>query len=171
MLTTDSVSEAIIMANSQMGVVIGENQQYVWKRSRKTAQAAFNDIVVGEEDRGAGSIAQCVNAILEKEEINISVSALISQGETPKQILLNTLKDATVLDLTGCTVDEILYYVSNGYPVFAMTGSNDAVLVVGYDANNVVLYDPAVGQTYKRTTADADEMFFNAGNIFFTYQK
>lgn len=106
-----------------------------------------------------------------KEEINISVSALISQGETPKQILLNTLKDATVLDLTGCTVDEILYYVSNGYPVFAMTGSNDAVLVVGYDANNVVLYDPAVGQTYKRTTADADETFFNAGNIFFTYQK
>lgn len=87
------------------------------------------------------------------------VSALISQGETPKQILLNTLKDATVLDLTGCTVDEILYYVSNGYPVFAMTGSSDAVLVVGYDANNVVLYDPAMGQTYKRTTADADEMF------------
>jgi len=170
-LTTDSVSDAIIAANSQMGVVIGENQQYVWKRSRKTAQAAFNDIVVGEEDSGAGSIAQCVNAILEKEEINISVSALISQGETPKQILLNTLKDATVLDLTGCTVDEILYYVSNGYPVFAMTGSNDAVLVVGYDANNVVLYDPAMGQTYKRTTADADEMFFNAGNIFFTYQK
>lgn len=170
-LTTDSVSDAIITANSQMGVVIGENQQYVWKRSRKTAQAAFNDIVVGEEDRGAGSIAQCVNAILEKEGINISVSALISQGETPKQILLNTLKDAVVLDLTGCTVDEILYYVSNGYPVFAMTGSNDAVLVVGYDANNVVLYDPAMGQTYKRTIADADEMFFNAGNIFFTYQK
>ena len=66
MLTTDSVSDAIIAANSQMGVVIGENQQYVWKRSRKTAQAAFNDIVVGEEDSGAGSIAQCVNAILEK---------------------------------------------------------------------------------------------------------
>ena len=43
---------------------------------------------------------------LGKEGINISVSALISQGETPKQILLNTLKDAAVLDLTGCTVDE-----------------------------------------------------------------
>lgn len=69
------------------------------------------------------------------------------------------LKGCSCLDLTGCTVDEILYYVSNGYPVFAMTGSNDAVLVVGYDANNVVLYDPAMGQTYKRTIADADEMF------------
>ena len=170
-LTTDSVSEAIITANSQMGVVINDNQQYVWKRSRKTAQIAFNDITVGEEDSGAGSIAQCVNAILEKEGINISVSALISQGETPKQILINTLKDAAVLDLTGCTVDEILYYVSNGYPVFAMTGSNDAVLVVGYDANNITLYDPTIGTTYKRTITDANEMFFNAGNIFFTYQK
>ena len=71
-----------------------------------------------------------MNAILEKEEINIIVSALISQGETPKQILLNTLKDATVLDLTGCTVDET-GTMSNGYPVFAMTGSNDAVLCGG----------------------------------------
>lgn len=169
--TTDSVSEAIIAANDRMGVVIGENQQYVWKRSRKTARTALNDIVVGEEDRNSGSIAQCVNAMLEKEGINISVDALIGQGETPKQILINTLKDATVLDLTGCTVDEILYYVSNGSPVFAMTGSNEAVLVIGYDANNVVLYDPSTDSAYKRTISDADEIFFNAGSIFFTYQK
>ena len=87
-LTTDSVSEAIIMANSQMGVVIGENQQYVWKRSRKMAQAAFNDIVVGEEDRGAGSIVQCVNAILEKEEINISVSALTPRARHRSRFFL-----------------------------------------------------------------------------------
>ena len=61
--------------------------------------------------------------------------------------------------------------MSNGYPVFAMTGSNDAVLVVGYDANSITLYDPTIGTTYKRTITDANEMFFNAGNIFFTYQK
>ncbi len=170
-LTTDSVSEAIISANDKMGVVIGDNQKYVWKRSRKTASAAFSDIKVGEEDSTGGSIVQCVNAMLEKEGINISVSALVEQGETPKQILVNTLKDATVLDLTGCTVDEILYYVSNGYPVFAMTGTFDAVLVIGYDANNVVLYNPLTGTSYKQAITDADTMFENAGNVFFTYQK
>ena len=170
-LTTDSVSEAIISANDKMGVVIGDNQKYVWKRSRKTASAAFNDIKVGEEDGTGGSIVQCVNAMLEKEGINISVSALVEQGETPKQILINTLKDATVLDLTGCTVDEILYYVSNGYPVFAMTGTSDAVLVIGYDANNVVLFNPVTGTSYKQAITDADTMFANAGNVFFTYQK
>ncbi len=170
-LTTDSVSEAIISANDKMGVVIGDNQKYVWKRSRKTASAAFSDIKVGEEDSTGGSIVQCVNAMLEKEGINISVSALVEQGETPKQILINTLKDAAVLDLTGCTVDEILYYVSNGYPVFAMTGTFDAVLVIGYDANNVVLYNPLTGTSYKQAITDADTMFENAGNVFFTYQK
>lgn len=52
----------------------------MWKRSRKSAQPALSDIAVGAEDAGAGSIAQCINAMLEKEGINISVNALIEGG-------------------------------------------------------------------------------------------
>lgn len=168
-LATDHVTEAVIAANEQMGVVIGDNLQYVWKRSRKATQAEFRDIVVGTEDAEEGSIAQCINAMLEKEGINISVGALIAGGETPKGILNNTMKDADVLDLTGCSVDEILYYVSCGSPVFAMTGSDDAVLVVGYDSNNIVIFDPKVGMSYRKTISEADELFGSAGNVFFTY--
>lgn len=168
-LATDQVTEAVIAANENMGVVLGEDLGYVWKRSRKVAQRAFTDIMVGEEDAGAGSIAQCINAMLEKEGININVGALIAGGETPKSILNNTMKDANVLDLTGCSVDEILYYVSCGSPVFAMTGSSDAVLVVGYDNSNVMIYDPVQKTTYRRTMSDAAELFSNAGNVFFTY--
>ena len=169
LLATDDVTEAVIAANEQMGVVIGDNLGYVWKRSRKATQTPFGDIVVGTEDAEAGSIAQCINAMLEKEGINISVGALIDGGETPKSILNNTMKDVNVLDLTGCSVDEILYYVSCGSPVFAMTGSNNAVLVIGYDSNNIVIFDPAIGTTYRKPLAEADEMFANAGNVFFTY--
>lgn len=169
-LTTDSISEAIIAANEQMGVVIGDNSQYVWKRSRKTYQGALN-VSVSEEDAASGSIAQCVNAMLTKEGNSRNVGALIGQGQTPKQILIDTLTDATVFDLTGCTVDEILYYVSNGSPVFAMVGSNDAVLVTGYDSNNIFWYDPATKTTGKQLLKDADEIFSQAGNVFFTYLK
>ena len=152
-----------------MGVVIGDNLQYVWKRSRKSAQPALPDIAVGAEDAGAGSIAQCINAMLEKEGINISVNALIEGGETPKSILNNTMKDMQVLDLTGCNIEEVLYYVSCGSPVFSMTGSTDAVLIIGYDSNSVVIFDPALGTTYRKTLTEADEMFTAAGNVFFTY--
>lgn len=168
-LATDDVTEAVIAANEQMGVVIGDNLGYVWKRSRKATQTPFGDIVVGTEDVEAGSIAQCINAMLEKEGINISVGALIDGGETPKSILNNTMKEANVLDLTGCSVDEILYYVSCGSPVFAMTGSNDAVLVIGYDSSNIVIFDPAIGTTYRKPLTESNEMFANAGNVFFTY--
>ena len=50
-----------------------------------------------------------------------------------------------------------------------MTGSNDAVLVIGYDASSVAIYDPSTGTFYRRLMAEADEMFANAGNVFFTY--
>lgn len=170
-LATDQVTAAIAAANERMGVVIRDRQQYVWKRSRKAAQTAFGDIAVGNEDEAAGSIAQCINAMLEKEGINVSVSALIAGGETPKNILTNTMKDAQILDLTGCSVEEILYYVSCGSPVFAMTGSSDAVLIIGYDSNNIIIFDPLLGMNYKKALTDADEMFSDAGNVFFSYLK
>ena len=168
--TSDSISDAIIAANEQMGVVVGDDSQYVWKRSRKASQGALS-VSTGEEDAASGSIAQCVNAMLLREGYSTNVSALMTQGQTPKQILIDTLKDASVLDLTGCTIDEILYYVSNGSPVFAMTGSNDAVLIVGYDASSILVYDPVSGTTARQLITEADDLFAKAGNVYFTYMK
>lgn len=168
-LTTNDVTEAVIRANEKMGIVIGDDLRYVWKRSRKASQAALPDISVGAEDENAGSIARCINAMLKKEGININVGTLIEGGETPKSILKSMMKDMQVFDLTGCSVDEILYYVSCGKPVFAMTGSNDAVLVTGYDANNIIIFDAMSGSTYKKSISEADEIFANAGNVFFSY--
>lgn len=171
LLSTDDISEAVLVANEAMGVVVDKDLQYVWKRSRKTSQTAFKGMLVGDEDRNAGSIAQCINAMLEREEINISVNALLEQGETPIEILSNTLRDTKVLDLTGCAIDELLYYISNGAPVFAMTGSEEAALIIGYDASHISIYDPVRGTIYRKNIEDADEMFANAGSIFFTYLK
>ncbi len=171
LVSTDNVADAIKEANSNMGVVIDHNQQYVWKRTRKTIQTAFRGMLVGDEDKNAESIAKCINAMLEREGINISVSALLEQGETPMEILENALRDATVLDLSGCTVDEVLYYISNGSPVFAMENSEDAVLLIGYDSNYVSIYDADLNTTYRKNIEDADEMFARAGSVFFTYKK
>lgn len=168
-LATDKIATAVITANDKYGVVIADNMEYVWKRARKTTQTAFSDIGTGETTSEGGSIAQCINAMLEKAGININVEALITSGETPKSILHNTMKDATVLDLSGCSVDEVLYYVSCGSPVFAMTDSDTAVLIVGYDASNISVYDPELGMTYRKTIDEADEWFGDAGKVFFTY--
>ncbi|MCI8389381.1 MAG: hypothetical protein HFI35_01485 [Roseburia sp.] len=168
-LATDDVTEAVITANGSMGVVIGDHLEYIWKRARKAVQPAFSDITAAETQTGESSIVQCLNAMLEKEDIHINVGALIDEGETPWGVLTNTMRDVRVLDLTGCTVDEVLYYVSCGSPVFAMTGSGDAVLLTGYDSSNVIVFDPNAGASRRIPVDDADELFADAGNIFFTY--
>lgn len=171
LLSTENVSEAIIMANKKMGVVIDHNQQCIWKRSKKTTQSAFKGISVGEEDKKANSIVQCVNAMLGYEGITMNVGELMLQEKTPIDILQNALKDVRVLDLTGCNVEEILYYISNGAPVFAMSSGSNAVLITGYDAKNVSIYDPVYNQTYRKNIEDAQEIFTNAGSVFITYMK
>lgn len=169
LLATDQVTEAVRAANEQMGVVVGEDQKYVWKRSRKAAQTAFQNLTAGEEDKEAGSIVQCMSALLQREGVNIGVGALIAGGETPKSVLTSALKEAQVLDLTGCNVEEVLYYVSCGNPVFAMTGSDSAVLITGYDSNSIYVFDPAVEKTMKKSMSEAEELFAEAGSVFFSY--
>lgn len=167
--STENVAAAVQIANETMGVVLDSDQRYIWKRARKTAQPRLSDIAASTEDASAGSIAQCMNVMLQKEGLNMNVQALLESGETPKSVLRNTLKERTVLDLTGCSTDEILYYVSLGTPVFAMTGNDSAVLVVGYDSTGVLLYEPGTDATVRKTLAEADALFANAGNVFFTY--
>lgn len=167
---TDDLKEAIAVANEAMGVVIGRHQQYIWKRARKSFVSAI-DVRVGEEDADGSSIAQCVSAMLEQESVNISVTALIEQGKMPKEILETTMENATVLDLTGCSLEEALYYVNLGTPVFAMSSDTDAALLTGYDAQNVFLFRPSEGSSGPMSLSDAEEMFGNAGNVFFGYAK
>lgn len=170
-LITDSISEAIFQANEQLGIVVNAKQQYVWMRAHKTTQPAFNGIAPYDTDADANSIVQCVSAMLVRENSGISVKDLVEAGQTPKEVLESTLKDAMVLDLSGCTVEEIIYYVSNGSPVFAMTSADSAVLVVGYSTSNLFYFDPQTGRKESISMDDAAKWFESAGNIFLSYLK
>jgi hypothetical protein len=170
-LATDSISDAILLANSQLGIVVDTRQQYIWMRAHKTNCQAFSNIAPYDTDADADSIVQCVSAMLMREDSGISVEELVEAGQTPKEVLENTLKDAIVLDLTGCTAEEIIYYVSNGSPVFAMTGADSAVLVIGYSSTYLYYYNPESGKKESVNMDDAVEWFADAGNIFFSYLK
>ncbi len=124
-LGTANAAEAVRAADEKMGVVVGEKQQYIWKRSRRALRE--NVIADGTQAQGNSTAAKCLNVILKKEGLNLDAGALLENGETAKQILQEALKESTVLDLSGCGVEQVLYYVSEGNPVFAVRGTGDAV--------------------------------------------
>lgn len=168
-LATDHIADAILCANENLGVVVDNNQQYVWMRARKNMQSAFSGLKVASADRGASSVVRAVSAMLDYCGKGLGVKQLVDNGATPKSVLEDTLTDSVVLDVSGCTVNEILFYVSQGSPVFAMTGSKSAVLVTGYSQTNIYYYDPADSSTKSMSIEAADALFTKAGNLFFTY--
>lgn len=167
---TPSVAEAVTAADSCMGVVIGEEQQYIWRRGKKNSQPVVGDVTIDTSQTGESSAAKCLTAILQTEGISMDVEGLLAQGETPKQILTEALADYKVIDLTGCSVEQVLYYVNLKTPVYAVV-DQDALLVVGYDEHNTILYDPATNSTYKMGLQDSNTMFEGAGNVFLGYIK
>ncbi|MCR4674242.1 MAG: hypothetical protein K5675_04460 [Lachnospiraceae bacterium] len=164
-----NVQKAIIAADEQMGIVVDSNQHYIWKRGKGSTKATISGISVGSSDVGANTSAQCLSAMMVLQGENVEVNELLAQGQTPLSILSSTLKDCTVLDLTGCSLSEVLYYVYLGNPVYARIGENEAYLIVGYDALNITVFDPSSGANKKIGMEDATELFSGQGNVFISY--
>ncbi len=162
-----NLADAIGAANETMGVVIGDDGGYLWKRARSTSVSAISlDTSVMTD---SSTIVNAVSALLATKDISLDVSSLIANGSTPKEIMEGALKDVQFMDLTGCDVEEILYYISCGVPVFAMSGNDTAVVIVGYDSTNLIIYDTALQMTYTQTQEEAQTTFENYGSVFFTY--
>ena len=168
-LATDNLIDAIAMADTEMGIVLDNEPKYIWKRGRKAYQNSISPITIGSSDYEASGSARALSAMLVHEGENVQVHTLLENGETPISILTKTLKDYTILDLTGASLSEVLYYVNNGTPVYAYTGEDTAVLIIGYDASTIIYFDPIKGQNAKMSMTEATDYFASFGNVFVSY--
>lgn len=165
---TDNVSDAINLAYNLAGVAIAENGDYAWARISKPTSFQINGVTIqtpAAEDVNS-KLAVCLSAMLMHNGVNIDTSSQLAAGQTAISILNENIKDKTAMDLSGCTLEQMFYYVCQGEPVLAMTDGSGYVLIVGYDFYNVVLLNPVTGQTYKQGQEEASAMFERAGNKF-----
>lgn len=168
LMSTPSIMGAILCADENMGVVIGPQQKYIWCRGRKTSQPMIGSGLIDTDGISDNSVARCLTYLLKTEEVSIDVEALLVRGETPRQILQEALENRQVIDLSGCSVSQVLYYVNLGTPVFAMVG-DQAVLIIGYDEHNTILYQPMENSARKMGLQDSEAFFAGAGNVFLGY--
>jgi uncharacterized protein YvpB len=94
---------------------------------------------------------------------------MLNDGISVRQILEENLNDIEVLDLTGVSLDAVLYYVDNDIPVLVTLNDGGAMLVIGFNELNVVVMDPKTGTVYKIGMNDATQKFAENGNSFITY--
>ena len=167
----DQIATAIRKANENNAIVVNQKQQYVWQQGRSVYKDPLNGLSVAASDLESGTIVQAISGMIQWEGKTGSVSDMIAQGNSPEDVLVTMLPEYEILNLSGCSVDEMFYYVNNGTPVFALTSQDTAVLLTGYTSSLVYYYDPATHTTQKMATQDANNIFSQAGNVFLAYQK
>ncbi len=165
------VSEAILVANEHLGIVVDQERNYIWKRARLTNRNAFKNLGYNEADAAGDSIVKALSTILMYEGKGLSVTEFVIAGQKPKDILQSTLPESTVLELYGCASDELLYYISKGTPVMAYVENGQAILLTGYSSGQVYFYDPASGITGSMDFEDADTRLALGGQHVIVYLK
>lgn len=169
MLITLSVADAVMAASDHTGVVVDGKAQYIWQQAKSMYKETLSGMRADTTKVGSDEVERALSVILQHEGVTLSVGELLDSGRTAKQILRGALENATVLDLDGCSMDQMFYYVSQGYPVYAMASSHKPVLICGYTRERVTIYDPTINGTKTMSLNDAREMFEGAGDIFLAY--
>lgn len=136
-------AKAVLRADTLGGVVLNRTQQYVWERGNKKTKMQIDTEGIPES---------------------------VLQGTYDIKTLKKSLKKTgTVIDLSGCSLDSVLYEISAQRPVIAKTGADTSVVIVGYDEYNTWLYDPVKKEIYPYGMNDSTDLFQKAGNVFITY--
>lgn len=139
-------AKAILQADAQVGVVLDQKQSYVWERGNRPSSAQIDPASLPDAFR---------NASLNEAELR----GALGEGET-------------LLNLTGCSLDNVLYLVAKGHPVVARLNADGKqnVVIVGYDQfDNTWIYDPATQQTTPMGKEDSTNAFAAQGNLFLSW--
>lgn len=163
-------AEAVKLSYSIYGYVLDDNGQCIWRRGNRVNRNQIMAIKEPSRTEPGESLSACLNAIFRLEGMAQNSEYLL-QGRTALQALEAGLEGYQVLDLTGCSLDAMLYFVNRDVPVLALLEGGEAVLVTGFNETQVVIFEPSSGRLYKRGTRDAAGWLEENGNCFISYVK
>lgn len=164
-----SPAGAVNQAYSISGVVVNDSGECIWLRGNRSTRNQISAIRETGLEEGETSLAVCLDTIFSYEGMVRNSEYLLSRGQSVVEILENNLEDAQILDLTGCSMDAMLYYVNRNIPVLALMKDGEAVLIAGFDEYNTILLEPAIGRLYRMGLNDSTQRFSENGNCFITY--
>lgn len=165
----DNPAAAALTAYSIRGTVTDVMGNEIYKRAETQARNQIMAVEATSTTESKDSLAVCLDTMLKLQGISRNTEYMLNRGDSVYMVLENNLIDSYVLNLTGCTMDMMLYYVNQDIPVLALKDNGQAVLIIGFNEQNVVLMDPSTGTIYKSGMNDSRQMFEEAGNRFLTY--
>ena len=161
--STTNAAKAIQEADNQMGTVMDNSSHIVWERGGKFLSKQIGSISYPSDN--SSSTKSAAQMLLQAAQVTVSTSQL--KGRSIFSMLKGHLERPVAL--TGCTLDEVLYFVSGEKPVIGMIDNGHAVLITEYTTSEVTWMDP-VSKTKKTMSLQrAENLFKRAGYRFVSY--
>lgn len=140
----ENAGDAVRLADEWSGIVTTSKQSYVWEKGYRDL-AYYTDVESCPKEEGQSSMESCL-------------SFMEQYG-------------AQQMDLSGCTLTQILYVVNQGMPVIAVLEGQHAVLVTGYGLDTVTYVDPDSGREQTVSQSEMGRMVAASGNTFIGFVK
>lgn len=138
----DRAGYAVQRASEISGVVISSEQAYVWESGNR--DLSYSTGAAEFQKSGEETSLEACERYMEKY-------------------------DARQIDLTGCTLEQILYVINRGCPMITMIGTDHAVLLTGYTTTDITYIDPDNGQEHTVSQKKMQDMAEAAGSVFIGY--
>ena len=166
-----SPAKAINDAYETAAVVTNAKGETAWIKGNRVTKNQIMAIKENSVTEDKNSLAVCLDTVLQFEGYLSDAATWLKEGQSAFEILQNNMTEYRVMDLSGCTLDAVLYYVNKDIPVLATVENGNAVLVTGFNEFNVVIMEPSTGKLYKKGMKDSTEWFQKNGNHFITYAR
>ena len=164
-------AQAVNAAYADSGLVVDDQGRKIWVRTDRADRNQIMAIKAVSKVDADQSAAVCLDTILKLNGISLNSQYMVGQGKTADDIIGNNVPGITVLDLTGCCLDAVLYYVDKDIPVMAIRNDGTAVLLTGFNSTETVVFDPAAGTLSKVQTDKLSEELDQSGCSYITYVK
>lgn len=165
---SDDSAAAIREADRCVGTVINRFGGIVWERGVKAARSEIKNINPVYTDESHDSVQAALKMVLNYMNIDAETTDFSCTRSTVYDWLGSTIRSVPV-NLSGASLDEVLYYVYKSRPVIGFRKDGSACVLVGYDAVSVTVCDPAKKKNIRYSVKEAVEMFEEGGNLFVSY--
>ena len=164
-----SAADAIRQANENQGLVVSESQKYVWERGNRSLVYDIAGVDLSPYQEG-NTLAAALNRLFAYEGKTVDAAGEMAAGKKPIEILQEQFL-GNVLDLQGCSPEELCYILGKGTPIIAMTDLNNAVLLIGYNDSMITYVKPDTGEKVSVPYEELEALTLASGNTYLGYLK
>lgn len=163
------VGDAIKVAAEKNGDVLSSNQQFIWQWDQTPIYGGFASKIDTIQARNVkDSKNACMAMILQYEGIKAKYTDLVLANESMEVMLQHYLGKRS-LNLSGATLDQVLYYVGKNAPVIAKIKENYYIIITSYNSTHIRYTDPVKGMSIKEDRKKMEKIC--SEKVFYSYLK